>query len=209
MTSSWIRRSIPLTIDERLEVARTGDEKVLGRLLELYRGYLLSIANQEMGSDIVPKVAPSDLVQETFFQAYRDFPKFLGDSESELRDWLKAILVNNLRDTHRHYRDTQKRQVDLEQPWDVVQNEDRHVRSLSTNDSPSQFMQAADSMRALRCALSRLPEEYRQVIQRRNFDAVGFDALAKEFNRTPEAVRKLWGRAVRRLTEELTGDESD
>ncbi len=42
---------------------------------EIYRPYLLSIANEELESDLHPKLGPSDLVQDTLLEAYRDFQK--------------------------------------------------------------------------------------------------------------------------------------
>lgn len=193
-------------IEHQIHAARESGESAVGRLLELYRGYLLSIANEGVGTDIVPKVAPSDVVQETFLQAYRDFPGFQGTTELELRDWLRAILLNNVRDAYRHYRGALKRRVSQEQPWDLVDSKVRQADTLDSRDRPSQMLQASEAIQGLHAALSRLPEEYRQVIRRRNFDGVAFEIIGKELNRSADAVRKLWGRAVRKLTEELNVD---
>ncbi len=208
-TSSPIQKETLGNVEGNLHAARAGDESMLGRLLEVYRGYLLSIANDEIGTDMAPKMAPSDLVQETFLQAYRDFPKFQGGAEYEVRDWLKTILINNLRDAHRHYRGTQKRQLNLERPWDSVLNDETSPGNLVSADSPSRVLSATEAMRALQSSLARLPDEYRRIIQRRNFDGVAFEDLASEFNRTPGAIRKLWGRAVKKLAEELYRDGVD
>lgn len=208
-TSSPVQRETPDTVEGSLLAARAGDESMLGRLLEVYRGYLLTIANDEIGTDMAPKMAPSDLVQETFLQAYRDFPKFQGGAEYEVRDWLKTILINNLRDAHRHYRGTQKRQLNLERPWESVLNDETNPGNLVSAESPSRLLCATEAMRALQASLTRLPEEYRRIIQRRNFDGIGFEDLAAEFGRTPGAIRKLWGRAVKKLAEELYRDGVD
>lgn len=81
----------------------------MGQLLEHYRGYILSLANDELDVDLVARVAPSDLVQETCLQAARDFPNFEGSTEAELRTWLRRILLNNLGDLRRRFLGTQKR----------------------------------------------------------------------------------------------------
>ena len=56
----------------------------------------MHVAADELTADLVAKMAPSDLVQETCLQATRDFPNFEGWSEAELRGWLRKILLNNL-----------------------------------------------------------------------------------------------------------------
>ncbi len=65
--------------------ARDGSFSAVGKLLDYYRGYLLTIANGELSSDLVQKVAPSDLVQETCYQATRRFPQFQGKTDGELK----------------------------------------------------------------------------------------------------------------------------
>ena len=59
------------------------------------------------------KGGASDLVQETFLEAQRDFPRFQGTSEAELLGWLRQMLLNNVANFTRHYRIT-KREVGRE-----------------------------------------------------------------------------------------------
>ena len=65
--------------------ARQRSEEAQGQVLELCRPYLLHIANQELASDLQPKIGASDLVQETFLDAHRDFGRFHGTAEAEWR----------------------------------------------------------------------------------------------------------------------------
>ena len=58
--------------------ARTGDPADLGRLLELYRGYLRLLARIQIGKRLQGKLDASDLVQEVFLDAHRYFPAFRG-----------------------------------------------------------------------------------------------------------------------------------
>ena len=54
-------------------LARAGDETALGQLLELYRNYLRLLADMQISRRLAGKVDPSDLVQEAFLEAHRDF----------------------------------------------------------------------------------------------------------------------------------------
>src|SRR5689334_5788737 len=92
--------------EQRLEAARNGLQEALGPLLEGYRPYLLLVANRQLPPDLRPKVGASDLVQDTFLEAQRDFAQFHGHTEDELRAWLARVLLNNLANITRQYRAT-------------------------------------------------------------------------------------------------------
>src|SRR5215469_16577252 len=100
--------------DRLLLAARAGDREARGQLLELYRAYLTLLARLEIDRRLQGKVDPSDLVQETFLEAYRDFEQFRGSTEKEFLSWLRQVLLSNLANLVRHYLGTQGRDVRLE-----------------------------------------------------------------------------------------------
>src|SRR5260370_32471559 len=68
----------------------------LGELLELYRNYLKLLARAQVDLHLRSRADASDLVQETFLDACRDFHQFRGSTEAELMAWLKKILIYNV-----------------------------------------------------------------------------------------------------------------
>src|SRR5262249_5503480 len=62
------------------------------------------------------KFGASDVVQETFLEAQRIFPRFQGASPDQLRAWLRAILLNKAATYTRSYRDTAKRRPRRDAP---------------------------------------------------------------------------------------------
>src|SRR4029077_1387484 len=97
-----------------LAEARAGAADSLEQRREACRGYLLSIAQQELDPQLRTKAGPSDLVQETFLKAHRHFAQFHGAVEEELLAWLRRMLLNNLTDFRRLYCETQKRHAGRE-----------------------------------------------------------------------------------------------
>src|SRR5580700_9060811 len=92
-------------VDDRLLVAaRRGSREALGNALEACRRYLLAIASRELDPDLRAKGGASDLVQETFLEAQRDFARFQGSSPEELRAWLRQVLLHNVGAFTRRFR---------------------------------------------------------------------------------------------------------
>jgi RNA polymerase sigma-70 factor (ECF subfamily) len=189
-----------------LRTAREGSPEALGEALEACRTYLLLIANRELDPQVQAKGGASDLVQETFLEAQRDLSAFRGKSEAEWRAWLREMLLHNLANFSRRYRDTDKREVAREV---AVVTSDGSMSGWCGEylpaDTPSPSMEAMAHERAdaLAAALERLPVDYRLVIGLRYQEGRTFAEIAQAMQRSENAVRKLWFRAIERLQEEL------
>jgi RNA polymerase sigma-70 factor, ECF subfamily len=176
--------------------------EAFGTELEVFREYLALVAQRELAPDVAAKVSASDLVQETFLAAGRDFGQFQGRSELELQGWLKGILRNLLANTRRHYRGTGKRQVSREKVRGVVGSRspaDPLDVVSSSATSPSGRAMRRERADALLLMITSLPDKYRQVIQWRHQEQLSFEAIAGRLGISTEAARKVWGRALLRL----------
>jgi RNA polymerase sigma-70 factor (ECF subfamily) len=184
--------------------AHAGSGDALGQALEAYRNYLLRVAERELDSALRAKGGASDLVQETFLEAQRDFGRFHGTSEAELRAWLRRLLLNNLANFTRSYRGTDKRQIGLEVPLDAGNPSANPGAALAAGTpSPSGQAAAQEQVRAVRQAMERLPAEYRQVLLWRYQEKHSFEEIAALLQRTPNAARKLFARALERFEREM------
>jgi RNA polymerase sigma-70 factor (ECF subfamily) len=193
-------------VERWLPAARAGCAEALGQALEACRGYLLLVAQRELHADLRAKGGASDLVQETFLEAQRDFMRFQGGAEAELLAWLRRILLNNLANFTRSYRETDKRQVGREVtlPHDRAPSP-RGGGLAAEAPSPSGEALADERAEAVRRALDRLPEDYRRVVLLRYREERPFEEIAQLLGRSANAVRRLWLRAVERLRLELGG----
>src|SRR5262245_31221428 len=186
--------------DRLLERAREGDASSLGRLLELYRNYLRILAQSLVGSALRVRLDPSDLVQETFLEAHRDFRQFTGGSEGQLTAWLRRILVRNLADQvkrhHAQARDWQK-QESLEALLERSSLSVQQALAASVS-SPSAQASRREQAVLVSNALTRLPTDSRQVILLRHVERLKFDEIGQRMGRSSGAVRMLWVRALER-----------
>jgi RNA polymerase sigma-70 factor (ECF subfamily) len=203
------RRTTPEPV-ELLPLARAGDGRALGRLLEQYRGYLVLLARLEIGRRLQGKVDAGDLVQETFLEAHRDFGQFHGDSEAELVAWLRRILATNLANVVRHYLGTQRRDVRLERQLAADLDQSSRVLDgglVANLTSPSQQAARRELAVLLGEALERLPDDYREVLILRHLEGLTFPEVAARMGRTVDVVKKLWPRALAHLRR-LLGEAS-
>ena len=105
---------------ERLAAARAGSQDALGRNPGSLPALVCFRLPTPIGCGFAGQRGASDLVQETFLEARRDFYRFVGNSEAELMAWLPRLLLNNMANFVRSYRDTAKRSVGGEVGLDSV-----------------------------------------------------------------------------------------
>jgi len=175
----------------------------IGSLLEAARSYLLLQAEHELPLALRAKVGPSDIVQETAIDAHRDFLRFRGTTHEELYAWLRTILKHNVMDAVRRFDMTQKRAAKREASLSVVV--DRHGISAFPTDgnSPDHSAIRREDAALLAGVLARVPDDYQKILRLRYWDGLTFPQIATRIGRSDEAARKLWCRALARLTLEL------
>jgi RNA polymerase sigma-70 factor (ECF subfamily) len=187
-----------------LPAARAGSPEALGQALEACRDYLLRIAQRELGPDLQAKGGASDLVQVTVLDAIRDFAHFHGNTDTELLQWLRRLLRNNLADFTRQYRDTAKRQIGQEVRLEGGDSSAERGGGLAAAwPSPSGEAMANEQAEAIRRAVERLPDDYRRVLVLRYQDERSFDEIGDLLGLTANAARKLLLRAVERVQRDL------
>ena len=182
-----------------ISAARRGSREALGQTLESCRCYLLSVARDALNPDLQAKGGASDLVQDTFLDAQASFGRFRGNSEGELRAWLRRLLHHRAAKFGRRYRATQKRRVDREGRALAHPS----VSGPKAGPTPSTAVMADEEAGRLRQALERLPEDYRRVVALRYVEQLSFEEVGRRMDRTPNAARLLWLRAIERVRQEL------
>ena len=188
-----------------LSSARAGSPEAVGETLEACRAYLLAIAGQELDPALKVKGGASDLVQQTFLEAQRDFHRFDGATKRELLAWLRQVLLNNVANFARAYRETEKRNIGREVELDAGRSSaDWRGALIGASLTPSRHATEDEQTAALEEAMQRLPEDYRQVIEYRYREERSFEQIGQLMDRSADATRKLWSRAVERLKQELT-----
>ena len=195
----------PAKIDRRklLREAKEGQTESLGRLLELYRNYLYLVARTQIDLHLAVRASPSDVVQETFLQAAKEFKAFAGQGEAELVAWLRRILVSRIIKAYERHVRAARRDVRRERPLDPadLDRSSQHVHAAlaASGTSPSARLERQEQATQVADRLAALPPDYKEVIILRNLEGLPFEEIAHHMARSPAAVRKLWTRAIAKL----------
>lgn len=191
---------------ELIARARQGKAGAIAELIDNYRNYLLLIANHNVEGPMKAKLGASDVVQESILHAQLNFDQFAGEKEEEFKAWLRTILANDIRKEHRKF-NTLKRRSDREVN---IQEQSAIGRALfDAKTTPGTNALQQEQLKALAEALQALEPNQREVIQLRNFEALDFEQIGRRMDRSGEAARKLWARAIDALSREMRRHSPD
>ncbi|HEX4071446.1 MAG TPA: sigma-70 family RNA polymerase sigma factor [Planctomycetaceae bacterium] len=191
---------------KRFDAARGGSRSAMGELFETCRNYLLLVANISVGDDLRARVAASDLVQETFLEAGEIFERFTGSSTEELLRWLTRILENKLGNAVKRHLRAAKRDASRE----VQLGGDTCLLDGFRDElcpPPSDILADHEEGDRIHAVVLQLPFDYRQVIDLRVNQALSYAQVGRAMNRTGDAARKLFVRAIDDLRSRMRADD--
>jgi RNA polymerase sigma-70 factor, ECF subfamily len=176
--------------------ARDGDKQAAGALLERYRSPLHAAAAAALPPELKAKLSASDLVQRTFLDAQRRLDAFQGESPEMLAAWLRAALLNKLRDELRRFSSPGRTAA-----AEVSLDADSRMRKGLASESSGPFEKAsrAEEQERLSACLAGLPPNYQEAILLRHRDNLSFGEMALRLTLSENAARKLWVRAIAEL----------
>jgi RNA polymerase sigma-70 factor (ECF subfamily) len=180
--------------DDLLEAARAGSAEAFWQLAQGYRPYLRSVAARVLGGQLPGD--GSDVVGNGLGLAFERLSQFHGPDAVVFLGWLAAIVRNEA-----------LRLLRREGRLRPLPEGSRDGERLAGDSSgPEAKASRREQAARLLAAIERLPEDYRVVLELRNFQELPFEEVAGRMGRSSEAVRQLWSRAVRRLRGELGED---
>jgi RNA polymerase sigma-70 factor (ECF subfamily) len=187
--------------------AAAGHERSLEQLYSAHVDGLYAFVFYRVGRD--PALA-EDVVQETFFVALSRIEDFQPERGS-LANWLHTLSRNVIRDHLRAHR----RAEELAAQWERIDRSLAQIfEALDQTPLTDEIMARAETRDMVGMTIANLPENYRDVLQRKYVDGHSVEALSGELGLSPAAVKSLLARARRAfretfsaLTRELTEAE--
>ncbi len=162
---------------------REGEETAAAELVRRHARALARYLSAGGAGDDV-----DDLVQETFFRAFRRIETFRG--EASFRGWLLAIGSNALKDYRRRLKRRQ-----------VLPLEDREI--VDEGSDPHMHARERDLLEQLQAGVERLPPMQRDVFLMRAQQGLEYGAIAEALETSVGAARVHYHHAVKRLKQIL------
>ena len=186
------------SISQLVSAAKDGDSAAHSEICRQVQGQLNRMADQHLDTKLRRKLNPSDIVQATLTRMVEGFGDFRGSSSTEFYGWLNTILKNEVNSTRRDFQ-RQRRDVRREtEPTSAV------VLGQQANDEmPDERLQTQEKMIRFREVIDRLPQDQARAIQLRSIQELPFEEVARQMDRSVNAVSKLWSRALISLQKEL------
>lgn len=175
---------------ELLARIRDGEEEAWEELYRLYHDELLFAIRMKLGSRLRAALQSEDVLQSVALEAFRALPRFEHRGPGSLRAFLHRLVIHKICDRADTF-GAKKRSG-------AVPLTDSLEARLPAGSTPTYH--DADRFLALERALARLPEEMRQVVVLRRVEGYSSKEVAEQLGKTDGAVRKIYSRAIARLT---------
>lgn len=193
-TNSLDKKTLPLVIR-----ARDGDHGAVGDLYRLYEKRLKGAVRKQLGNKLRSRMETMDLVQSVWKDALSDIKGFEYKGADSFFKWMLSCIIRKIQDKGRYYA-AKKRDLEKE-----VGMENRGAASngfsppKSMDPTPSQAAITDEHTERLMGFLDKLPDNQRQALVLRMKDELEFEQIAEIMDKSEEAVRKLYSRAIKNI----------
>ncbi len=181
-----------------LRAAKAGDRTALDRLLDRIHGPLTAVARDQLGERLRERTRPSDVLQDAFVEVVQRIDEFEGHDEKTFLAWVRMIVVNAARQTHRRMHATKRKQ-----PSTTSQLESLARAIARPEHSPASNLARVEQLELVLRALEQLSDDHRYVIEQFVLRNRPVKDVAEALDRSEPATRMLLSRARAALTMEL------
>jgi RNA polymerase sigma-70 factor (ECF subfamily) len=183
---------------------RAGERAAFEELFARHRPLLRKLVEFRLDARLRARVDPSDVVQDTQLEAYRQLPSFLERKPMPFRLWLRKTAQERLRMVERQHLEAARRSVGREMP--LPDNSAAVVahQLAAAILSPSQHAAQGELAGRVADAIGLLGDTDREVLVMRTFEGLSYDEVACVLDIDSAAARKRHGRALLRLHKVLT-----
>lgn len=182
-----------------VDAARRGDRLAMAKLLALHHPQLSAHVAARLEPAAAARTSPEDILQEAYIEVFRQIGHFEDRGPGSFLAWVTTIVDHKLHDArraaHRQRRDV-AREVSEPRP-DLA---DSYVSLLDQvycdSSTPSRVIRRQEAIGALAACLHELSESHRRVIESRFLRGRPVREVARELDKSEDAVIALTQRAL-------------
>lgn len=192
------------------EAHRMANNSETPKQFEQWRPYLRMLARVQIERQFQAKIDPSDIVQQTMFEAHQARGQYRGSTEDELRAWLRRILARNLADEIRKFRRA-SRNVGLEQSVCIaLDDSSAGLERCFVDDElpPDELAVRNERLVRLVDAIEELPLDQRLAVVKHHMHGLSAVQIAHDMNRSVVSVAGLLRRGLKTLRQTMLSESS-
>ncbi len=180
-----------------LAQAKAGSTTALDALYGRCAGKLLPLIRMRMGRSLRTELESRDILQAVLLKSFQRLAQFRGSERGSLIAWMARIAENEIRD-RADYQGRARRDAARRAPLEEAEALPGPVRSALTQAILS------EEFRRIERALEALPDGHREIILLRQFEELTFPEIAVRLDKSEDACRMMFARAMVALTLQLT-----
>ena len=170
---------------------QAGDEAAFDELVRSYSGQVYALLSRFLG----PVPAREDLVQEVFLRVVRARERY--KPSARFSTWLYRIAFNLC--VNERERLSGRVEVSLEAPGDGLDGGPPGPLADGAAAGPSEELERADAVAAVRAALAALPEAQRMALLLAKYEELSHAEIAEVMGSSEKAIKSLIHRARENL----------
>lgn len=173
--------------------------------LDHCRSYLMLLARWQWNPRLQGKLDPSDVVQQTLIHAWQGLKDFRGESDAELKAWLRQILTRCLAEQARAF-GQQKRDLAKERAFELsVENSSVRLEQWldDRQSSPQDKAERNEQVAVLAEALGALPEAQQEAVTLFHLHGLSVKEISALMERSDSSVASLLKRGLQTLRTKL------
>jgi RNA polymerase sigma-70 factor (ECF subfamily) len=187
-----------------LQKADSGDAAAVEELFHRHRPRLHRMVQLRISPVLRGRVDASDVIQESFLEAWRRLEDYLKDPKMPFFLWLRYLTRQQIYVQHNRHagvkaRDPRREVALYDGVLPEASSEALAFQLLGQLPSPSEALVRAELQLRLQEGLDALQPDEREILALRHFEQLTSAEAAKELNITEAAAAKRYLRALLRL----------
>jgi len=156
-----------------------------------------------MSNSLRARFDESDVVQETYAEAYRRFDDYVKRNPMPFHLWLRKTALERLLMLRRKHVGAEQRSIAREHRLPDASTAQLAREFVGREPTPSGIVDAAERAEQVRAAIAKLSGADQEVLLMRNYEGLKYEEIASLLDIEVAAARKRYGRALVRLQQFL------
>ena len=188
---------------EFLNALNSYPEQTLTAVFTNHRPALRRLVAGRLDRRLQGRVDPSDIIQETLFDACQRLNEYLANPSVPFLKWLFALAEQNTITAYRRHIAAKKRSASREQPLAADPTKSHHLEDhvLCELTGPQNKAEKAERMHRLHQAISMLNPQSQVVVRMRFLEGKRLAEIGQTLNLSVDAVAKRAMRSILKLSE--------